>query len=46
MKAVIARASEEAIAGRRVGLDRWDEMWERVLHLASASNYEHQRIQD
>jgi hypothetical protein len=31
---------------RRLGLDRWDEMWEGVLHMAPAPANEHQRILD
>jgi Uma2 family endonuclease len=47
MKAVIARVSEQELARRRrIGLDRWDEMWEGVLHMPPAPNYEHQRILD
>jgi Uma2 family endonuclease len=45
MKAVIAHVSERELAERRrTGLDRWDEMWEGVLHMAPAPNVEHQRI--
>jgi len=29
---------------RRLGLDRWDEMWEGVLHMSPAPGNEHQRI--
>jgi Uma2 family endonuclease len=29
---------------RRLGLDRWDEMWEGVLHMAPAPANEHQRV--
>ena len=47
MKAVIVHVREEELAQRRrIGLDRWDEMWEGVLHMAPAPNYEHQRILD
>jgi hypothetical protein len=31
---------------RALGLDRWDEMWEGVLHMAPAPTLEHQRILD
>jgi Uma2 family endonuclease len=31
---------------RRTGLDRWDEMWEGVLHMTPAPSNEHQRILD
>ena len=47
MKAVIARVNEQELAARRrTGLDRWDEMWEGILHMPPAPNYEHQRIVD
>ena len=29
---------------RRLGLDRWDEMWEGVLHMSPAPAREHQRV--
>ena len=45
MKAVIAHISDEELARRRLtGIDRFDEMWEGVLHMAPAPTYEHQRI--
>jgi len=45
MKAVILQVSEETLARRRqLGIDRYDEMWEGVLHMAPAPAYEHQRI--
>jgi Uma2 family endonuclease len=31
---------------RRLGLDRWDEMWEGVLHMTPAPANEHQRVLD
>ena len=41
----VARLREEELADRRSkGLDRWDEMWEGVLHMTPAPNVEHQRI--
>lgn len=47
MKAVISHVSEEQLAWRRrTGIDRWDEMWEDVLHMPPAPNYEHQRMLD
>src|SRR5881275_2826328 len=47
MKALIVQVPEEELARRRqTGIDRWDEMWEGVLHMAPAPNYEHQRILD
>ena len=45
MRAVILQVSEETLARRRqTGVDRYDEMWEDVLHMAPAPAYEHQRI--
>ena len=45
MKAVILQVSDEELAHRHLtGIDRFDEMWEGVLHLAPALLYEHQRI--
>jgi Uma2 family endonuclease len=47
MRAVIARVTDDELARRRrIGLDRWDEMWEGVLHVPPAPNYEHQRMLD
>ena len=47
MKAVIAHVSDEELARRRLtGIDRFDEIWEGVLHRAPAPWYEHQRIVD
>ncbi|HMF97801.1 MAG TPA: hypothetical protein VKE96_26055 [Vicinamibacterales bacterium] len=47
MKAVIAHLSAHDLAERRrTGLDRWDEMWEGILHMAPAPNYEHRRMLD
>jgi Uma2 family endonuclease len=45
MKGVVLHVSEEELAHRRLtGIDRFDEMWEGVLHMAPAPAYEHQRI--
>ncbi len=47
MKAVMLEVSPEQLARRRlIGVDRWDEMWEGVLHMAPAPNDEHQRMLD
>jgi len=47
MKGVVLDVSPEELARRkRLGVDRWDEMWEGVLHMAPAPAYEHQRILD
>ena len=45
MKAVVLHVTDEELAERRRGgLDRFDEMWDGVLHMAPAPAYEHQRI--
>jgi Uma2 family endonuclease len=45
MKAVVLRVTDEELTERhRRGLDRFDEMWQGVLHMAPAPAYEHQRI--
>ena len=45
MKAVVLQVNDEDLARRRLtGVDRLDEMWEGVLHMAPAPIYEHQRI--
>jgi Uma2 family endonuclease len=45
MKGVLLDVSPGELARRRLtGLDRWDEMWEGVLHMAPAPADEHQRI--
>ena len=45
MKAVLLEVSPAELARRKkTGEDRWDEMWEGVLHLSPAPGYEHQRI--
>jgi Uma2 family endonuclease len=47
VKAVILEVSPAELARRRrTGEDRWDEMWEGVLHLSPAPAYEHQRTVD
>ena len=39
MKAVIPEVPEYMLwERRRTGADRWDEMWEGVLHMAPAPN--------
>ena len=46
MRAVLLEVSPEDLERRRkLGLDRWDEMWEGVLHMAPAPNVSHQRMQ-
>jgi|SRR5882672_1910442 len=45
MKAVVLSVTDEELAKRRLtGIDRFDEMWEGVLHMAPAPAYEHQRV--
>src|SRR5262249_33291968 len=45
MRGVILEVSDcQLEERRRRGLDRFDEMWEGVLHMAPAPLYEHQRI--
>lgn len=39
-------SAEELARRKRLGLDRWDEMWDGVLHMSPAPSYEHQRIVD
>jgi Uma2 family endonuclease len=47
VKAVILDISPAVLALRkRTGEDRWDEMWEGVLHMSPAPALEHQRIVD
>lgn len=47
MRAVVVHLRDEELADRRAkGLDRWDEMWEGVLHMTPAPSLEHQRILD
>src|SRR4051812_7743820 len=43
MKAVMANVPEHILEWRRrTGADRWDEMWEGVLHIAPSPNRDHQ----
>ena len=47
MKAVLLEVSPEELARRKLtGIDRWDEMWKGVLHMAPAPADEHQRMLD
>lgn len=47
MRAVLLEVPEgELTRRRRLGLDRHDEMWEGVLHMAPAPTYGHQRMVD
>jgi Uma2 family endonuclease len=43
MKAVMASVPEHILEWRRrTGADRWDEMWEGILHMAPSPNRDHQ----
>jgi Uma2 family endonuclease len=46
MRAVMPVARPEVLAWRkRTGQDRWDEMWEGVLHMAPMPNVDHQNLE-
>jgi len=45
MRAVMPEVPPDILAWRkRTGADRWDEMWEGVLHMAPSPNREHQDL--
>lgn len=45
MRAVITQVSPDELEQRRkLGIDRWDEMWEGVLHMPPSPTTAHQRI--
>src|SRR5204863_4596560 len=47
MRAVLVHVTDQELADRRAkGLDRWDEMWDGVLHMTPVPNVEHQQILD
>ena len=47
MRAVLVNISDGELAERRrTGIDRYDEMWEGILHMTAAPSVEHQRILD
>jgi Uma2 family endonuclease len=47
MRAVRVHVTDEELADRRSkGLDRWDEMWDGVLHMTPSPTLEHQRMLD
>jgi Uma2 family endonuclease len=47
MRGIMIEVGDELPAQRRrTGIDRFDEMWEGVLHMAPAPNDEHRRIVD
>jgi Uma2 family endonuclease len=46
MKAVMSEVPADLLAWRkRTGADRWDEMWEGVLHMPPMPNREHQELE-
>ncbi|HXE71785.1 MAG TPA: Uma2 family endonuclease [Candidatus Nitrosotenuis sp.] len=46
MKAVMSPVPPDLLAWRKKrGLDRWDEMWEGVLHMVAAPTSEHQDLE-
>src|SRR5262245_5911463 len=46
MKAVMSEVPADILAWRkRTGADRWDEMWEGVLHMPPMPNREHQELE-
>ena len=46
MKAVMPSVPPEILEWRkRTGADRWDEMWEGVLHMGPTPNYDHQDLE-
>jgi Uma2 family endonuclease len=46
MKAVMSEVPPDILAWRkRTGADRWDEMWEGVLHMPPMPNREHQDLE-
>ena len=45
MKAVMSQVPQHILDQRaRTGADRWDEMWEGVLHMPRVPNREHQDL--
>jgi Uma2 family endonuclease len=45
MKAVMSEVPQQILEQRaRTGIDRWDEMWEGVLHMPPMPNREHQDL--
>ena len=46
MRAVMPEVPPDILAWRkRTGADRWDEMWEGVLHMPPAPNRDHQELE-
>jgi len=47
MRSVLARVPHELLEERRrLGLDRWDEVWEGVLHMVPPPHGDHGRLND
>lgn len=47
MRAVVLEMDERVLKDReRQGADKWDEMWEGVLHLVPPPTARHQRVED
>lgn len=47
MRAVVVDVPAHVLADRKAkGLDRYDEMWDGVLHMTPAPSFEHQRVLD
>src|SRR5690242_17022091 len=45
MKAVMPVVLPDVVAWRkRIGADRWDEMWDEVLHMPPMPNRDHQEL--
>jgi hypothetical protein len=45
MRAVMPEVSPAILGWRKcTGADRWDEMWEGVLHMAAAPNRQHRDL--
>ena len=46
MKGVMSHVPPDILAWRkRTGADRWDEMWEGVLHMVPSPNFDHQNFE-
>ena len=46
MKAIMPNVPAEILEWRRqIGANRWDEMWEHVLHVPPTPNREHQELE-
>ncbi len=46
MKAIMPEINPQVLEHRkRIGIDKWDEMWEGVLHMPPSPNWNHQAFQ-